>query len=173
LLRLVARFIRLLGSETDPAQIALGVALALIAGLTPVASLHNLVVLFLLLVLRANLSAFLLSWAVFSGLAYLLDPVFHAVGLWLLTLPALQGFWTFLYNVPGMRLTRFHHTITLGSVVLSVLLVVPVFVLAKAVVRRYREQFLARVRALKIAQVLKASRLYRALRAAWEVGEGR
>jgi len=173
LLRLVARFIRLLGSETDPAQIALGVALALIAGLTPALSLHNLVVLFLLLVLRANLSAFVLFWAVFSGLAYLLDPVFNAVGLWLLTLPALQGFWTFLYNVPGMRLTRFHHTITLGSVVVSLVLVVPVFVLAKATVRRYREQFLARVRALRIAQMLKASRLYRALRAAWEVGEGR
>jgi uncharacterized protein (TIGR03546 family) len=172
LLRLVARFLKLLGSETDPGQIALGVALGLVAGLTPLASLHNLVVLFLLLVLRANLSAFLLAWGLFSGCAYLLDPLFDALGLWLLTLPALQGFWTALYNVPGMRLTRFHHTITLGSLVACLVLVVPVFLLTAAGVRRYRAVVLARVRALRIAQALKASRLYRALRAAWDLGDG-
>jgi len=172
LLRLLARFLKLLGSETAPGQIALGVALALVAGLTPLASVHNLIVLFLLLVLRANLSAFLVAWAVFSGVAYLADPAFHALGLWLLTLPALEGFWTFLYNVPGMRLTRFHHTIVLGSLVVSFGLVVPVHLLSVAAVRRYREQVLARVRALKVTQMLKANRLYRALRAAWDIGEG-
>lgn len=168
MLRLLARFLKLLGSETAPGQIALGVALALVAGLTPLASLHNLVVLLLLLVLRANLSTFLVALAVFSGVAYLLDPLFHALGLWLLTLPALEGFWTFLYNVPGMRLTRFHHTIVLGSLVVALGLVVPVHLLAAAAVGRYRETVLARVRALKIVQVLKASRLYRALSAAGE-----
>jgi uncharacterized protein (TIGR03546 family) len=172
LLRLLARFLKLLGSETDPRQIALGVALALVAGLTPLASLHNLVVLLLLLVLRANLSAFLLAWALFSGCAYLLDPLFDTLGLRLLTLPALEGFWTTLYNVPGMRLTRFNHTIVLGSLVICVVLVVPVFLLTAAGVRRYRAQVLARVRALRIAQALKASRLYRALRAAWDLGDG-
>jgi uncharacterized protein (TIGR03546 family) len=168
LLRLLARFLKLLGSETAPGQIALGVALALVAGLTPLASPHNLLVLLLLLVLRANLSTFLVALAVFSGFAYLLDPVFHALGRWFLTLPALEGFWTFLYNVPGMRLTRFNHTIVLGSLVAALALVVPVHLLAAGAVRRYRETVLARVRALKVVQVLKASRLVRALRAAGE-----
>lgn len=168
MLRLLARFLKLLGSETAPGQIALGVALALVAGLTPLASLHNLIVLLLLLVLRANLSAFLVALAVFSGFAYLLDPLFHALGLRLLTLPALEGLWTFLYNVPGMRLTRFHHTIVLGSAVVALVLVVPVHLLTAAGVRRYRDVVLARVRALRVVQVLKASRIFRALQAAGE-----
>jgi uncharacterized protein (TIGR03546 family) len=89
MLRLLARFLKVLGSETAPGQIALGVTLAMVAGLTPLSAPHNLLVLLLLLVLRANLSAFLVALAAFSGFAYLLDPVSHRVGLWLLTLPAL------------------------------------------------------------------------------------
>lgn len=172
MLRLLARFLKVLGSETAPGQIALGVALAMVAGLTPLSSPHNLLVLFLLLVLRANLSAFLVALAAFSGFAYLLDPVSHRFGRFLLTQPALQDFWTALYNVPGMRLTRFHHTIVMGSLVLSLALVVPVYLLTAAGVRRYRERVLARVRALKVVQVLKASRLYRLLRAADTLRDG-
>jgi uncharacterized protein (TIGR03546 family) len=50
------------------------------------------------LILRVNLSTFLLALAAFSGVAWLLDPLFHRMGLALLTADSLQGFWTTLYN---------------------------------------------------------------------------
>ena len=85
MIRAIIKLLRVLNSEAAPAQIGLALAFALIMGLTPLWSLHNLAVLLLVLVLRVNLSAFLLGTAVFSGLAYLLDPrpkqyfrVFHA-----------------------------------------------------------------------------------------------
>jgi uncharacterized protein (TIGR03546 family) len=71
-----------------------------------------------------------------------------------------------------MRLTRFHHTIVLGSLVLSLILVVPAYMLTALGVRRYRERVLARVRTLKVVQALKASRLYRLLRAANDMRDG-
>lgn len=72
----LAKFLRVLNSETDPAQISLAFCFSMVAGLTPLFSLHNLPILFLVLVLRVNLSAFLLGFAFFSGIAYLLDPLF-------------------------------------------------------------------------------------------------
>jgi len=64
-LNALAKLLRALNSETDPAQIALGACFGFVMGLTPLFSLHNLVVLFLALVLRANLMAFLLSLTLF------------------------------------------------------------------------------------------------------------
>ena len=91
MLRLIARFLRVLNSETNPGQISLGFCFAMVAGLTPLMSLHNLVVLLLILILRVNLSAFLLGLGVFSGVAYLLDPLFHWYGWHILTAPSLEA----------------------------------------------------------------------------------
>ena len=38
-----------------------------------------------------NVSALLLSWVSFSGVAYLLDSVFHALGPMILTQPGVEG----------------------------------------------------------------------------------
>lgn len=164
MLKALAKLLAVLGSQTAPGQVALAVVLGMVAGLTPLAAPHNLLVLFLLLVLRANLSAFLVAWAAFSGLAYLLDPLFDALGTGLLSAGPLRGLWTALYNVPWLRLTRFNHTIVLGSLVVCLVLAVPVYVLCVRGIVRYREVFLARVRALKVVQALTASRLFRMAR---------
>lgn len=172
MLKSAAKLLAVLGSETAPGQIALGAALGMVAGLTPLLSVHNLLVLLLLLVLRANLPAFVVIWGVGSGLAYLLDPAFHAVGLALLTAGPLQGLWTALYNVPVVRLTRFNNSVLLGSVAVCLALFVPVYAAVVWGVRRYRDRVLARVRTLRIVQVMRASRLFQAVRAAADRMEG-
>lgn len=171
MLKAVARLLAVLGSETAPGQIALGAVLGMVAGLTPLGSVHNLVVLFLLLVLRANLPTFVVAWGVCSGIAYLADPAFDALGLSLLTAGPLTGFWTFLYNLPGARLTRFNNSVVLGSLAASLALAVPAYLVCVAAVVRYRERFLARVRSLRIVQAITASRLFRMARTMAE-GDG-
>lgn len=172
MLKAAAKLLAVLGSGTAPGQIALGAVLGMVAGLTPLGSAHNLLVLLLLLVLRANVPAFVVVWGVTTGLAYLLDPAFHAVGLALLTAGPLEGLWTALYNVPVLRLTRFNNSIVLGSLVVSLVLVAPAYAAVVWGVRRYRDRVLARVRSLKVVQALRASRLFRAVRAAAEGMEG-
>lgn len=156
----IAKLLRILNSETDPSQIALGLCFALIMGLTPLMSLHNLVVLFLVLVLRVNLSIFILGFTVFSGVAYLIDPIASRLGLAVLTAPALQGIWTALYNTSIGRIENFNNTITMGSGVLAMLLFVPLYFLTVRIVVEYRERILEAIRRTKLMQILKASRLY-------------
>ena len=78
----IAKILKALNSETAPGQISMALCFALIIGLTPLYSLHNLLVLLLVLILRVNLSAFIVGWVFFSGVAYILDPIFqHGIGL--------------------------------------------------------------------------------------------
>ena len=165
MLRPLLKLLRVLNSETRPAQISLAVCLAMIAGLTPLASLHNLLVLLLALVVRVNLSAFLLALALFTGLAYLLDPYFHTVGLALLQAPALHDTWTALYNTTLGRIEHFNNTVVMGSLAVSLAAFLPLFLISNLLIRRYRENVLAWVRKTRLVQALKATKLYNTYRA--------
>jgi uncharacterized protein (TIGR03546 family) len=158
MIRAVYKLLQVIGSETEPGQISLGFAFAMIAGFTPLASPHNLLVLFLILVLRVNLSAFFLGLAFFSGLAYLLDPVFHRVGLAVLTAGSLEGLWTTFYNSTLWRLERFNNSIVMGSLLLSLLLFVPFYLVSNRLIVKYREHFLTWVQKTKLIHVLNILR---------------
>jgi uncharacterized protein (TIGR03546 family) len=132
----------------------------MIVGLTPLVSLHNIVVLLLVFVLRVNLSAFLLGLALFTGFAYLLDPLFHSLGLAILTAPALQEFCTALYQSIWWRIERFHNSIVMGSLAFSLALFVPLLLIANLLILRYRKHVLAWVQKTRIMQMFKASKLY-------------
>jgi uncharacterized protein (TIGR03546 family) len=135
----VANLLKVINSETEPGQISLALCLSMIAGFTPALSLHNLLVLLLVLVLRVNISAFGLGWAFFSATAYLLDPLFHRMGLIVLTAPSINVLWTGLYNTTWFRLDRLNNTIVMGSLLFSLVLFIPGFILFNMIIRRYRK----------------------------------
>lgn len=161
MLQMLAGLLRVLNAETAPGQISLAVCFGMVAGFTPFWSLHNLLVFFLVLVLRVNLSAFLLALSVFSGLAFALDPLFHRIGLALLTALSLEGLWTALYQSTPWRLERFNNTIVMGSLALSLALGLPLYVLLNRLIVRYREHVMQWVLKSRIMQAFTASRFYR------------
>ncbi|BBO68244.1 hypothetical protein DSCA_21740 [Desulfosarcina alkanivorans] len=156
----VANLLKVLNSETEPGQISLALCLSMVAGLTPVLCPHNLLVLLLVLVLRVNLSSFVLGWAFFSAVAYALDPLFDRMGLAILTAPRLTGLWTGLYNTSWFRLDRLNNTIVMGSLIFSLVLFVPGLIVFNLLIRRYREHILAWVRKTRLMQAFKATRLF-------------
>lgn len=160
MIKLLAKLLRVLNSETDPGQISLGLCFAMIVGLTPFMSLHNLFVVLLVFVLRVNLSAFLLGLALFTGIAYLLDPLFHRLGLAVLTAPSLADLWTSLYQSVWWRLEHFNNSIVMGSLVFSVAMFVPILLLLNLLIRRYRQHVMTWVQKTRIMQMFKASKLY-------------
>lgn len=164
MLRLLARLLKALNSESDPGQISLALCFAMICGFTPLFSPHNAIVLFLALVLRVNLSGFLVGLAVFSALSYALDPLFHQFGLFLLTAEPLQGFWTALYNTTFFRLDRFNNSIVMGSLVFSLIAFVPCYFLFNRLIRAYRSQVMEWVRKSRIAIAIKGSKFYQIYR---------
>ncbi len=169
MIKLLAKLLRVLNSETDPGQISLGLCFAMIAGLTPLLSLHNLVVFLLVCVLRVNFAAFFLGLGVFTGIAYILDPLFHHIGLAVLTAPALEELWTSLYQSVWWRLEHFNNSIVMGSLVFSLAVFVPVLLVSNLLIRRYRQHILAWVQKTKIMQMFKASKVYETYQtlAAW------
>jgi len=160
MLRSLAKLLAALNSEAEPAQISVGLCLGMILGLTPLFSLHNLLVVLLALVLRVNLSGVLVGFAGFSAVAWVLDPMFDALGLALLTAPGLEALWTSLYASGLWRLARFNNSIVMGSVVCSLLSFVPAFLLGNLLIRRYRAHVLAWVRRTRLMTALKATRFW-------------
>lgn len=153
--------LKVMNSESNPGQISLAFCFAFIAGLTPTTSLHNLLILFLVLILRVNFSGFILAFGFFSGLSYALDPLFHFIGLKLLTSDFLNNFWTSLYNVAIWRLERFNNTIVLGSVIFSLVLLMPLYLVSNFTIRQYRQHILAWVKKTRIMQIVSGTKLYK------------
>lgn len=153
-------FFRALNEKASPRALAGGFALGTIIGLTPMGSLHNAVIVILIFLLPVNKSASLVSLALFSLVAYLLDPLFNRVGEFLLTVSPLQGLWTALYNTPVVPWTRFNNTLVLGSLVVALILFFPIFSVAAWGVTKYRERVVAVASKWKIIHLIKVSKFY-------------
>jgi uncharacterized protein (TIGR03546 family) len=157
----LAKLLKALNAETSPWQISLAFVLGMIMGFTPLASIHNLLVLLLAFILRINFNAFILGFIFFTGFAYLLDPLFIHIGESLLLNSSLKELWTVLYNSDIWRLTHFNNTLTLGSLVASLLFSLPLFFLSRWMIVKYRVHLLTWVRGTRVVQLIKASQFYR------------
>jgi uncharacterized protein (TIGR03546 family) len=166
-LKLLQSLIKTLNSEGTPGQIAAGLALGAAFGLTPLVNVHNLVVLVLAMVLNVSFGGVLLGWTLFVPLGFALDPLFDRVGAALLGAPGLQGFWTSLFNTPGIPLTNFNNTVVLGSVVGWLALWLPVYFLARWLVVRYRATIYERLKKTRAFKALGASKAYTLYQTLW------
>lgn len=161
ILKLLAKMVKVLRSEAAPEQIAGGFILGMIPGLTPFWSLHNVVVLLLIILLRVNVAAALFALAVFSALAYPLDPLFNQLGYSVLVnLPMLHGLWTALYSMPIIAFANLNNTIVMGSLISSLVFLWPVYVLSKSGVVLYREKVDKKIQRWKIIKIVKSSKIY-------------
>ena len=159
-LNVVSKFIKAFRSGESPRQIAAGFCFGFLIGLMPFWTLQGVVLFVLLFLLNVNMAAGTLAILLASLFAYLLDPIFHNLGFYILTaIPALQGAWEWLYNNPLGPLTRFNNTVVMGSFVGGLVLAFPVFWGMKKLVVVYREKLEVRVKKWKIVQAIKGSKL--------------
>lgn len=161
ILKLLQSLVKALHSDGTPGQVAAGIALGSILGLTPLFNLHNLVVVALIFLLNVSVPGATLGWALCTPLGFALDGLFDALGRrLLLDTPALTPLWTSLANTVVVPLTNFNNTVVLGSVVVALLAFVPLLVASRWAVRRYRETLGERVKQSPLYRALTASRLY-------------
>jgi len=160
-MKLLGKLIKALRSNAAPGQIAGGVVLGMFLGLTPLMALHNMIIVLLLIILNVNLSMAIFGFLLFSGFAYLLDPLFHSIGFYLLAdTPLLRGLWTEMYNIPVIAISGFNNTVVMGSFVSAIILSYPLFLFMKWFVVYYRENLETRIQKMKIVQFLKGSKIY-------------
>jgi uncharacterized protein (TIGR03546 family) len=164
LLKLIQSIIKTLHSEGTPGQVAAGIALGSALGLTPLINVHNLVIFSVIVLLNVSFGGGMLGWVLFVPIGFLLDPLFHAIGLQLLHAPSLRPMWTAWANIPLVPYTNFNNSVVLGSVVGWALLAVPVFFAARYGVARYRATVGERVRRSRFYQAVTASKAYNVYR---------
>lgn len=160
MITLLAKLLKALNAETSPWALAWAFVLGMFLGLTPLFSLHNILILFLALSLRINFAGFLVSFAVFSAIAYLLDPIFDYLGEAILQAEALQSLWIGLYENPLARLLQYNHTITMGSVVFALLFAVPWLFISYHLIVAYRGRVRAWFDRLRFVQVIKGTKFF-------------
>ncbi len=161
LIELLARIISALRSAATPPQIAGGFVIGMAIGFIP--SLPLDVILFVVLFLiNVNLASGLLAALIFSGIAYLLDPVFHSLGYLVLARTGpLRPFWTALYNTPFVPFSGYNNTVVMGSAIIALVLLYPVFVMTRIGVVRYRERYEPIIGRWPVVRVIQHSMLYR------------
>ena len=160
-LEILAKLLKILRSGASPNQIAAGFIIGMILGLTPLWTLHNLILFILLIILNINIGTALFSFAIFSGIAYLLDPLFHSLGYFLLVdLSFLKSLWTLLYNIPVIALSKYNNTVVMGSLVTALILCLPCYFLVRRGVVFYRENIDSKMQKWKIVQAVKGSKIY-------------
>jgi uncharacterized protein (TIGR03546 family) len=165
ILKLLQSLIKELHSDGTPLQIALGAALGAALGLTPIANVHNVVIIALLLILNVSFGAGMLAWALFVPIGFILDPLFDRIGHWLLVdSPALTPIWTSWFNAPLVPYTNFNNSVVLGSVVGWLVLFAPIVLLVRFLVERYRATYGERVRRSRFYKAVTASQAYNVYR---------
>jgi len=160
MIRQIAKLLRILNSETDPINISLAICFGMMVGFTQMWSVHNLIILFIVLFFRVNLSAFILGTLVFKSLSFLLNGVFHQIGLALLTADFYKNIGTYLYNITFWKFDRINNTIVVGSIMVSIIGILPMLLLLNVLIKKYRKHILGYVRKTKIARAMMSSDIY-------------
>jgi uncharacterized protein (TIGR03546 family) len=160
ILKQLFAFIKLLNSDTGNVSLALGMTCGFILGMTPVLSLHSLLIFLILFLFRIQIGAALVMAFFFKFVAFLLDPAFHFIGSKVLEMESLKGILTQLYNMPIIPYTRFNNSIVMGSAVLTILLSPFVYIASQYFISRYREVVLTRFKSSKLWKGVEATKFY-------------
>lgn len=163
MLRQIINVFKALNSNAKPWQLSLGVSFGAIIGLTPTASLHNLALLFLAFIINMNIGIMILSFVLFSGIAYIMDPVFHDIGYTILKSDSLVGIWENVFSCPIALMANLNNSIVMGSLVVSVALAVPLFFIFNKFIEKYREKLQIYMEKFPIFRSLKILRVYQTI----------
>ena len=159
ILRPIRFFFKALVTDSTPSQMALGFALGVVIGLVPKGNMIAISLMIVLSAIRVNLGMGMLAAFAFSWAGVVLDPFTHRIGNTLLTTDQLVPLWTELYNQPMAPWTKFNNTIVLGSFVLGMTLLVPIFLIAKPIFRKYTPDWSERLQKFKLVQLLHGTEL--------------
>jgi len=124
-----------ISKDRRPSQIAWGIAIGFLVGLIPKGNLTAWLFGTLLFALRVNIGAGLLTALLVASVSSWLDPLTHGIGLRLLQTKFVHGSFVSWYELPLVPWLGFNNTVTLGSTVLGLALLLPLQHIAEAIVR--------------------------------------
>jgi uncharacterized protein (TIGR03546 family) len=160
--RLILKALKALNSNDSVHQLALGFGIGLLWGMSPLLSLHAVILLLMIYLFNVNITFAMVA----GGLAKLLTPfitkIAHFIGYSLLVeADVLKGFWTKLYNLPFIPWSHFYNTVVLGNFVIGIILILPLYFIIKSGVSKYRKTYKLKLEKSKWMVALKKTSLYK------------
>lgn len=144
-----------LNTNSNPGEIAHGVAIAVIMGFLPKDNVFWYILAVFFLFIRVNKGALMLFTALFALIAPNFDYIFDEVGYYILTLPQLQKIFTTLMNIPFVGFTKFNNTIVMGSFACALVLYIPVYFIVRLFVFLWRHKLAPIINQTKFVMFLK------------------
>ena len=135
LFKLISSIRRAVAGRKYPHQLAWAVAFGLLLGIVPHGNLLAVAILFVVLSLKINHAMAGITAIATTFLATKLDPYSHEVGNFLLTHPQLSQTASSAWSLPLVPWTDLNNTVVMGSFLIGVGALVPVFVVAYPVFR--------------------------------------
>lgn len=161
ILKILQSIFKTLHSDGTPNQVAWGIAVGAGLAFIPMLTLHWALLFVALVMVNISFGGGMLGWALFTPLSFAFDPLFDALGRYLLiTRGDLAPFWTRVINWPLMPYTQFNNTVTLGATVVWVVSLPLLYVGARWGIVRYRATWGPRIEGSKFMKALKASAIY-------------
>ena len=151
----IAKLIVALNGNLGKKQVAAGFAWGLLLGLIPVGNVFWIVLFVVSFFFKHHHWSKMLILAIFKILSALVAPVMDVVGWEVLHIEALQPFFTTLYNMPFVPLTRFNNTLVAGGITSGIILWLPVFFLVSPLVPLYRNKVVPKLRNSKFVGAIK------------------
>ncbi len=146
----IVNILKALNSNQNPQEIAAGVAFGFLLALIPSGNLLWFLLLCIVLLFRVNSAIMFIFIAILKPFVFLIDPFLHTVGYAILTQESFFNFFTKLYNIPFVFLTKFNNTIVFGGLIVGLILWIPIFILFSFLVKKYRDKVMAAILNSKI-----------------------
>ncbi len=156
-INLPARILSILQINISPAEVAGGVCLAMFLGFIPLNGPMALLLLIFFFLFKINRFSTVITLPLFK-LLYLLGVsslIERIGGYLLLDADFLTGFWTGITNLPLLALVDLNNTLVAGGLALSIVLYLPVYLLARFIYIKLIAPRLNRIQESKLAKRIK------------------
>ncbi len=153
LFKFIRKIFQILKSQATPSQIALGLCVGVILGLTPL-GWHSLILVTIALILNISLGGVSLGFAVFKLLYFLVRPYTYAVGFFILEdWGQLDWLWEQVFFWPVLAWAELNQYLVFGGYVIALLASLILFPIVTLIVNRYRANYGERIRSEKLKQM--------------------
>jgi len=150
----IVKFFKALNSNSKPGEIAHAFCIGVLLGFMPKGNLLWILMFVLFSFIRINKGSYYIMMIIASCFAYLLDPLFNTIGYAVLTWAPLEKIFAFLIDVPFVGFTKFNNTIVMGSLVSSIVVYIPLFILFRVLIGAWRKVVAPAIMKLPIVKAI-------------------
>ena len=139
MIKYVTSFFKAINANAHPGDIAHAVALGLFLAILPKNNLTFTFLFFLSIFIRINKGAFFISFILLGFVTPFMDVLINNIGFWAVQLSFLRPIFIALENIPFIALFKLSNTMVLGGIIWGLILYIPVYILTRIIIAKYRK----------------------------------